>query len=645
MAIEAADHRTTKEKSFYLISLSSTNLLQFEEKLEAQLKQGSVQDRKKMELRLQDSFGKERVLRDISHSYTAIFKKAGEWHCLIFSSGANKYSLGPNRSIARTHANKNLLTAALYEGIEDELHDFFLKPTPDNSIAILNQQEKYSNIRTFNALDASFDFEHFKKRFSTLAHTIAVSYDELRVLCCLQSSTISFSELALLRRLLPRLSTDINVRFYQNLKNQLPEVTKLIDDQWLSEASVQTDKTYELKSKLLSPADQINLIKAWASEKKQRIEALFVSNSESLIAYDNEKIIVNSPIAYGSYEDAYESLFQQFQTNEAEEKQAANEISCSEIDEEINSFYSEDKAEENCENETLMAPSDSNLALLKRLQQFLSEHRYNLQKGDKGSFWLATRYLENPNAVRLSITCVMYAFMKVDKVMQREGSITDENITMMPAELAHFFKKDPKFQLLKRQFERFNQSLEAVLNYLNEQSREDYILFDEIKRVGHLDLQTQMGNTGNAVNQEPVISVSLRALATALEAKGNPILLKIKNSQEDEQKWQSLDEDEEKIDSDEDFFEPEEKSDSGSIKKIADKIREADAAQLITFYKLLKLNEDQAKPKRCVGNESLPGFFRHSSSLGETKNEKSSLAKRVIDLLREASEFTSNLAP
>ncbi|WP_237698348.1 hypothetical protein [Coxiella burnetii] len=60
MAIEAADHRTTKEKSFYLISLSSTNLLQFEEKLEAQLKQGSVQDRKKMELRLQDSFGKER---------------------------------------------------------------------------------------------------------------------------------------------------------------------------------------------------------------------------------------------------------------------------------------------------------------------------------------------------------------------------------------------------------------------------------------------------------------------------------------------------------------------------------------------------------------------------------------------------------
>ncbi|ATN74908.1 hypothetical protein [Coxiella burnetii] len=216
---------------------------------------------------------------------------------------------------------------------------------------------------------------------------------------------------------------------------------------------------------------------------------------------------------------------------------------------------------------------------------------------------------------------------------------------MMPAELAHFFKKDPKFQLLKRQFERFNQSLEAVLNYLNEQSREDYILFDEIKRVGHLDLQTQMGNTGNAVNQEPVISVSLRALATALEAKGNPILLKIKNSQEDEKKWQSLDEDEEKIDSDEDFFEPEEKSDSGSIKKIADKIREADAAQLITFYKLLKLNEDQAKPKRCVGNESLPGFFRHSSSLGETKNEKSSLAKRVIDLLREASEFTSNLAP
>ncbi|WP_260554381.1 hypothetical protein [Coxiella burnetii] len=167
----------------------------------------------------------------------------------------------------------------MYEGIEDELHDFFLKPTPDNSIAILNQQEKYSNIRTFNALDASFDFEHFKKRFSTLAHTIAVSYDELRVLCCLQSSTISFSELALLRRLLPRLSTDINVRFYQNLKNQLPEVTELIDDQWLSEASVQTDKTYELKSKLLSPADQINLIKAWALEKKQRIEALFVSNS------------------------------------------------------------------------------------------------------------------------------------------------------------------------------------------------------------------------------------------------------------------------------------------------------------------------------------------------------------------------------
>ncbi|WP_267257014.1 hypothetical protein [Coxiella endosymbiont of Ornithodoros maritimus] len=128
------------------------------------------------------------------------------------------------------HANENLLTAALYEGIEDESHDFFLKPTSDNSIAILNQQEKYSNICIFNTLDASFDFDHFKKRFFTLAHTIALSYDELSVLCCLQSSRISFSELTMLRRLLPRLSSDINVRFYQNLKNQLPKITKLIND-------------------------------------------------------------------------------------------------------------------------------------------------------------------------------------------------------------------------------------------------------------------------------------------------------------------------------------------------------------------------------------------------------------------------------
>ena len=115
-----------------------------------------------------------------------------------------------------------------------------------------------------------------------------------------------------------------------------------------------------------------------------------------------------------------------------------------------------------------LAPSDSNIALLERLQQFLSEHHHGFQKEDKGSFWLTIRYLENPNAVRLSITCVMYAFMRADEVMQWEGSITDENITMMPAELTHFLKKDPKFQLLKRQFECFNQSLETVLNYIDE---------------------------------------------------------------------------------------------------------------------------------------------------------------------------------
>ncbi|WP_280124227.1 hypothetical protein [Coxiella endosymbiont of Ornithodoros amblus] len=41
---------------------------------------------------------------------------------------------------------------------------------------------------------------------------------------------------------------------------------------------------------------------------------------------------------------------------------------------------------------------------------------------------------------------------------------------------------------------------------------------------------------------------------------------------------------EEKIDSAEDFFEPEEKSLSESIKKIVDKIREPDAAQFYFNY-------------------------------------------------------------
>ena len=67
--------------------------------------------------------------------------------------------------------------------------------------------------------------------------------------------------------ILPHLSTDINVQFYQNLKNQLPKVTKLIDDQWLSEVKVQTDKTYVLESNLLSSVDQRALIKDWALKK------------------------------------------------------------------------------------------------------------------------------------------------------------------------------------------------------------------------------------------------------------------------------------------------------------------------------------------------------------------------------------------